>query len=214
MADGDWLFSRGTVLRSWSGSPENCPPPSTEPLLTTMPASAESLDAWVLATWSQAVSYAASLLRDRSEAEDVVHDCYCNLLRKAAVYDLPADGRKLLFKSVTNACIKRNTRRRPLLSLFLGGTEDDGRQRPVADPTTAEPVEIVLTQELAAKIEAGLALLPVKQRAALQLKCLEHSLEEIAESLEINPTHAGVLIHRARQALAVHLAGYLKGKAE
>jgi RNA polymerase sigma-70 factor (ECF subfamily) len=178
-----------------------------------MPVSQETLDEWVLATWSQAVRYAVSLLRDRSEAEDVVHDCYCNLLRKAEVYDLPADGRKLLFKSVTNACIKRNTRRRPWLSLFIGGGEET-RQRPLADPMAAEPVEIVITKELAAEIEAGLSRLPVKQRAALQLKCLDRSLEEIAEALEISPTHAGVLIHRARQALAVYLARHLKGKAE
>jgi RNA polymerase sigma factor (sigma-70 family) len=179
-----------------------------------MPVAQEMLDEWVLATWSQAVRYAVSLLRDRSEAEDVVHDCYCNLLRKAEVYDLPADGRKLLFKSVTNACIKRNTRRRPLLSLFLGGGDEETRQRPLTDPTAAEPVEIVITKELAAEIEAGLSRLPVKQRAALQLKCLDQSLEEIAEALEISPTHAGVLIHRARQALAVYLARHLKGKAE
>ncbi|MBL8796470.1 MAG: sigma-70 family RNA polymerase sigma factor [Planctomycetia bacterium] len=178
-----------------------------------MPASQQALDAWVLATWTQAVGYAASLLRDRAEAEDVVHDCYCNLLRKADVYDLPTDGRKLLFKSVTNACIKRNTRRRPLLSLFVGDA-DDGGQRPLADPTAAEPAEIVITQELSAEIEAALNRLPVQQRAALQLKCLDQSLEEIGEALEVSPTHAGVLVHRARQALAVDLARYLKGKAQ
>jgi RNA polymerase sigma-70 factor (ECF subfamily) len=166
------------------------------------PASQESLDAWVLATWSQAVAYARGLLRDRSEAEDVVHDCYCSLLRKAGAYDLPADGRKLLFRSLTNACIKKNTRRRPLLGLF--GTP------PLTDRAAAEPVEQAIALELERAIEDGLARLPDQQRAALQLKCLEHSLEEIAETLEISASNAGVLVHRARQALAAHLGKHLK----
>ena len=177
------------------------------------PAARELLDAWVLATWSPAVGYAASLLRDRSEAEDVVHDCYCSLLRKADVYDLPNDGRKLLFRAVTHACIKRNTRRRPALSLNDAGPDGDW-QRPVADPTATEPIDAAITQELETAIATGLARLPTNQRAALQLKCLDHSLEEIAAALSVSPSNAGVLVHRARQTLAAHLAHYTKEQAE
>jgi len=179
-----------------------------------LPAARDDLDAWVLATWSPAVGYAASLLRDRSEAEDVVHDCYCNLLRKADVYDLPADGRKLLFRAVTHACIKRNTRRRPAQSLDSAGPDTDGRPAPVADPAAADPAATIITRELAGVIAAGLARLPANQQAALQLKCLDHSLEEIAAALQVSLTNAGVLVHRARQALAAHLARYTKENAE
>ena len=49
------------------------------------------LDAWVLSTAPDAVAYAVSLLRDRAAAEDVVQDCYCRLLQKADVYDLPRE---------------------------------------------------------------------------------------------------------------------------
>ena len=166
----------------------------------------EKLDPWILETWSSAVAYAASLLRDRSEAEDIVHDCYCNLLRKAADYDLLADGRKLLFKSVTNACLKRNTRRRPFLRLFVGRDADGEEARPVPDPAAVEPVMVAMTRELEQAIEASLASLPDRQRAAIQLKSLGLSLEGIAEALEITATHAGVLVHRAREALAGRLA--------
>ena len=62
-------------------------------------------DAWVLSTLPRAVAYAAGLLHDRASAEDVVHDCYCRLLRRADVYDLPRDGTRLLFRAITNACI-------------------------------------------------------------------------------------------------------------
>ena len=47
------------------------------------PREASGLDAWVLATAAEAVAYAASLLRDRAAAEDVVQDCYCRLIEKA-----------------------------------------------------------------------------------------------------------------------------------
>src|SRR5437868_12477508 len=87
-------------------------------------ASPAELDAWVLSTAPDAVAYAASLLRDRGAAEDVVQDCYCRLLQKADVYDLPRDGRKLLFESVTNACINRATRARHVLSLDATGDGD------------------------------------------------------------------------------------------
>lgn len=179
-----------------------------------MPAARDELDAWVLATWSPAVGYAASLLRDRSEAEDVVHDCYCNLLRKADTYDLTNDGRKLLFRAVTHACIKRNTRRRPALSLDSTGPDADWRPQPIADVGATEPVDAIITRELEAAIAAGLAQLPANQQAALQLKCLDHSLEDIAAALNVSLTNAGVLVHRARQALALHLTKYTKEQAE
>src|SRR3954469_13181264 len=58
-------------------------------------------EAWVLATLPRAVAYAASLLRDRALAEDVVHDCYVRLLRKSETYDLPRDGTRILFRAIT-----------------------------------------------------------------------------------------------------------------
>src|SRR5262245_34850681 len=85
---------------------------------------AAELDAWVLATAADAVAYATALLRDRITAEDIVQECYCRLLKKADVYDLPRDGRKLLFEAVTNACINHTTRARLVLS--LDGANEQG----------------------------------------------------------------------------------------
>ncbi len=169
------------------------------------------LDAWVLATWSQAVAYALSLLQDRTLAEDVVHDCYCRLLEKADVYDLLHDGTRLLMSSVTNAAINRNTRKRPLLRLSVG-EENSSAEREIKDPTAQEPVQVLMEHELEQVIAQGLALLPVPQRAAIELKSLGHSLQEIADSLGVSPSNAGVLVHRARQTLARHLATYTQEK--
>jgi RNA polymerase sigma-70 factor (ECF subfamily) len=167
------------------------------------------LDAWVHATLPQALAFAASLLRDRAAAEDVVHDCYCRLLQKADVYDLPRDGVKILMRAVANACIDWQGRGRLRVSLGLLAAADG---QP-ADPRAVEPPRQAMARELGQAVEAGLAALPFAQRAALRMKSADCSLQEIAEALGVSVSNAGVLVHRARQAMSEHLAPYLKEEA-
>jgi RNA polymerase sigma factor (sigma-70 family) len=175
-------------------------------------ASFASLDAWILASWPRAVVYAESLLRDRPGAEDVVQDCICNLLRKSGDYDLLRDGVPLLMKSVTHACLKKNAGARPMLSLHsLLQTQDPGGGS--LRPEIADPPSVLLHAELEQAIETALARIPENQRAAVELKALGHSLNEIAEMLAVTPTNAGVLVFRGRQGLARQLAPYLEGRA-
>ena len=175
------------------------------------PREASGLDAWVLATAAEAVAYAASLLHDRAAAEDVVQDCYCRLIEKADRYDLPRDGRKLLFRSVTNACINANSRARPMLRLTA--PDDDRPSGSLPDPAAPPPESLAMHHELEQAVAEGLATLPVNYRAALELKSLGHSLQEIADALEVSASNAGVLVHRARQAMARHLARFVEDQA-
>lgn len=154
------------------------------------------------------------MLRDRPGAEDIVQDCFCSLLRKADVYDLARDGVPLLMKSITNACLKKNTRDRPMVSLSIHSPgESEGRRGidPV-HPSAVEPPGVVLHAELEQAIEAALTRLPETQRAAVELKGLGHTLREISEILDVTPTNAGILVYRGRQALAKYLAPYLEGR--
>jgi RNA polymerase sigma-70 factor (ECF subfamily) len=176
-------------------------------------ATRKNLEAWVLSTLPRALGYASSLLRDKALAEDVVHDCYLRLLQKAEVYDLLRDGTKLLYKAITNACIDRNHRDRMVLSLSGAGSESDGSDS-VVDAEQPGPLQIVIQRELEDAVEEGMAHLPVPQRAALELKSLGSSLEEIAEALGTSPSNAGVLVHRARRALAEGLASYMGSTAD
>ncbi len=167
----------------------------------------------MLSTLPRALGYASSLLRDQALAEDVVHDCYLRLLQKAEVYDLLRDGTKLLYKAITNACIDRNHRDRMVLSLSGAGI-DRGGSDSVVDAEQPGPLQIVIQKELEDAVEEGMAHLPVAQRAALELKSLGSSLEEIAEALGTSPSNAGVLVHRARRALAEGLASYMGSTAD
>ena len=170
------------------------------------------LDAWVLETAPRAVAYARSLLRDPDDADDVVQDCYCRLLARADVYDLPRDGLKLLLRAVTNACINLRTRRKPFFRLVHRNADGDEPADDPPDPVAAGPADRLVHKELAEAVAVGLQTLPPQQRAALELKSLGHSQQEIAEILDVSPTNAGVLVHRARQALAKYLTPFLGGE--
>src|SRR5262249_19217574 len=92
--------------------------------------------------------------------------------------------------------------------LSLGTDPDaDGAPEP-ADPRAADPPSAVTHRELAAAVDDGLATLPPAQRAAVELKALGYSLQEIADALGVTANNAGVLIHRGRQALARFLARF------
>jgi RNA polymerase sigma factor (sigma-70 family) len=166
----------------------------------------EALEAWVLSTLPRALGYAASLLRDRGRAEDVVHDCYLRLLQRADRYDLLQDGTKLLFRAITNACVDSNYRERVFAS--LDPTVDEGSLA-LADPWSVQPLEAAAQKELEEALAAGLEELPLAQRAALELKSLGYSLQEVALALETSTSNAGVLVHRGRKALAESLARFL-----
>jgi RNA polymerase sigma factor (sigma-70 family) len=159
----------------------------------------------VLATLPRALAFATSLLRDRAISEDVVHDCYVRLLEKADTYDLPADGTKLLYKAITNACIDRNYRDRRLLSLEVALSAESDGPSAVADTRACDPHELASHRELEEAVACELARLTVAQRGALELRSLGYSLEEIAVALDLSPSNAGVLVHRARKALAERL---------
>jgi RNA polymerase sigma-70 factor (ECF subfamily) len=164
---------------------------------------ADELEAWVLATAPRAVAYATSLLANRAAAEDVVQECYYRLLR-AGRYDLGRDGVKLLFRAITNACINITERR--------GRVQEGSALDEAAAPAADQPEKSAMNRELEDAVGNGLARLPVQQRAALELRILGHSQQEIADTLAVTPNHAGVLIHRARQAMTDYLVPYIGGE--
>lgn len=173
-------------------------------------------------TAPRALAYARTLVRNTVDAEDIVHNCYCRLLAKADEYNLPSSGTKLLLKAVTNACINWVQRRAPEVSW---GAEVDGMSGivstarkgggfPITDKPEREPVHSAMCNELQDAIDAALALLPVTQRAVVELRSLGHSLEEIAEMLGMTHANARVVLHRARQVLAKRLRPHVEDLEE
>ena len=156
------------------------------------------------------MAYACSLLHDRSAAEDVVHDCYVRLLKKAETYNLPADGTKILFQAITNACIDKNHRERRLLSLDAWGVGESERGSETLVSPGSNPIDLAVQRELEEALAESLQALPLSQRAAIELKGLGYSLEDIGEALGTSAGNAGVLVYRARKTLALKLTRFLE----
>lgn len=162
----------------------------------------EDLNAWVAQTAPRALAYAITLVRNETVAEDLVQDCYQRLLTRADHYDLPSDGEKLLFRSITNACINWTQRQRPLVRL-----DPDSRAVATSD---GDPIRTAMLGELSDAVDEALASLPVNQRAALELRALGHATDEIAGMLETTVGNVRVLLHRGREQLADRLKPYLE----
>ncbi len=150
------------------------------------------------------------MTRDATQADDVVQECLYRLIRRDGEYDLLRDGVKLLFRSITNLCINQASRGRALGSLDARG--DDGRAFEVEDRLAAMPEAELSRKELQDAIRVAMDGLPALQRAALELRALGQGKAEIAEVLQVSESNAGVLVHRARAALAEALAEFLEGE--
>jgi RNA polymerase sigma-70 factor (ECF subfamily) len=159
----------------------------------------------------RALAYAVTLVRNRAEAEDIVHDCYSRLLARSDHYDLPSDGTKLLFRAITNACINWTQRRPPVVSLDAVERGSGADRLALADTADVDPEHRAMRGELDAAVAEALAELPVTQRAVVELSSLGHSLVEVADMLQISHPNARVLLHRARRTLAARLRPFIEG---
>jgi RNA polymerase sigma-70 factor (ECF subfamily) len=153
--------------------------------------------------------FAYRLLGSRASAEDVVHDCFLDLVGEpardcAADFD-PSRGtlRNYLYgmaRHRAHRLFRRATRERE----FEAGA-DERR----AD-ASSEPLAQVLDEELSAVVRRAVAALPAAQRESLILfEYEELSLAEIAEVVGADVNAVKARLWRARQSLKKTLAPYL-----
>jgi RNA polymerase sigma-70 factor (ECF subfamily) len=169
------------------------------------------LNGWIALALPGAVAYANSLVGDGTHAEDIVQECVCRLLVHAARYDLERDGRKLLFRSITNACINLQKRERKTVSLDDTGRAD-GTSWEMADRAAVTPPVAAMAEELRMAIADGLATLGVRYRAALELTSLGYETGEIAEMLGVTAENVRVMVFRARKSMAAFLNARFTGE--
>ena len=134
------------------------------------------LESWITLALPGAIAYATSLLSDRGQGEDVVQDCVCRLLAHAARYDLPRDGRKLLFRAITNACINRQSRERKTVSLDDQGRWPRGGAWGIEDTGATPPPDMVMAEELRAAIAEGLQMLPLQHLQPLGTRIVDSGI--------------------------------------
>jgi RNA polymerase sigma-70 factor (ECF subfamily) len=124
---------------------------------------------------------AAGILRDEAEAEDVAQEVFFEIYRKAHLYD-PARGpvRVWLLQYAYHRSLRRKDalRRR---AAYRGESLDE------VDALARVPRALLTREEGRWLIRSGLAQLPERQRATLELACLqEMSLREVADRLRVS----------------------------
>jgi RNA polymerase sigma-70 factor (ECF subfamily) len=141
-------------------------------------------------------AYVASLLRDRSAAEEVTAAAFERAYRKRSAFDRArGEPRAWLFGIARNAALDE-LRRRQRLSMLVADPEDPGDADVVA---TAEDDDLVLRRTA---IRAALATLSARDREVIALKFhagLNNS--ELAKVLGVSESNAGTILHRSVQKL-------------
>jgi RNA polymerase sigma-70 factor (ECF subfamily) len=144
--------------------------------------------------------FAARMLGDRAEAEDVAQEAMLRLWRQAPAWR-PGEAAVAtwVYRVAANLCTDRLRRRRtaPL---------DEAPEPP--DEGQAGALAGLIEADRARALEAALARLPGRQRQAVVLRHLEGlSNPEIAEIMGVGVEAVESLTARGRRALAADLAG-------
>jgi RNA polymerase sigma-70 factor (ECF subfamily) len=152
------------------------------------PATAASFEALYRASADAVFAYAASLLRDRSAAEEVTATAFERAFRKQRSFN-PRRGtqRAWLFGIARNAALDELRRRKRIAALADEPADDEAALEGEAEAA-----------ERRAAVRAALAALDPRDRELIALKFhagLDNA--EIAKVLGISPSNAGTRVHRA-----------------
>ena len=145
--------------------------------------------------------FAYRMTGSAADAEDIVQECFLELLRPGCSYDPGRTSvRTYLFGVVRNQSLKRIQR--------------NARAQEIdAEPVTAQsPESLALHAELKDVVAAAVLQLPESQRDVLILAHYEQMpLAEIAGLLELEPAAVKSRLQRARARLKEILAAYAPG---
>ena len=146
----------------------------------------EQLNIEFLSVKDAAYRYAVALLRDRTEAEDLVQDLYERLWRRRLL--LRRTGfRSLVMTSIRNASLDRLRER-------------ERRRCGGVDEAAAEIVEMDDRRDEVALLKRIIARLPDREREVIHLRDVEGmAFEDIAEVVECSEAAARMAHSRARQ---------------
>ena len=160
--------------------------------------------------------FAARMLSDRDEAEDVAQEVFIKAYRHLESFRGASSFSTWLYRITTNLCIDRvrAKKRRPQSAYSLDepiDREEDSGKREIAD-TTFEPSGQIERDELRLQVRQTMAEMPEKQRSVLVMCDLQGmAYEEIAQVLGCPIGTVKSRLFHARADLARRLKPYMRG---
>jgi RNA polymerase sigma-70 factor, ECF subfamily len=137
---------------------------------------------------------ALSMLRNRSEAEDVTQDIFLRLWRALPGYSGKAALSTWIYAISRNACLSQLRKRHPQVSLDDPDMQLDPEVAALAAPSTEEPAVASVTRLLES--------LPQRYREVVTLFYMEdRSCEQTAAALGLPIGTVKALLHRARRRM-------------
>jgi len=141
---------------------------------------------------------ARRIVRDDSEARDVVQDACLQALRAAGRFEGRAQLSTWLHRIVVNAALTRLRRRRRRPEEPLG----DAPEEHMPADWASSPEELLARRQARSVVRIALGHLPRNHRLVLELRDIEElDTETTAERLGISPNAVKTRLHRARRAL-------------
>lgn len=151
------------------------------------------------------VTYAARILGNQTDAEDVAQDTFVRVWQKAASYEPRARARTWLLAIAHNLALDRLRQRKT--------RRETEEPEDLLAPSSQEPAGLLLRKRAALEVTQALDSLPERQKTALLL-CHEQGLSgaEVAEVLGVSPDAAESLLARGRRTLRALLSVGRRGE--
>ena len=156
---------------------------------------------------------ALRLVRDPTEAEDVMQEAFLNAFKGIEKFDGRSELRTWLYRITYNVAMLRFRRKRP--EMVSIDESDDGDERSLV-PGSFFDWSVVADKEfergeLRLEMDRAIQELPEKYRAVFILRELEElSTEETAKALGVTIEVVKTRLHRARLWLRESLASYFE----
>lgn len=136
------------------------------------------------------------MLGDGAEAEDAAQEAFLRIFQTLERYRPTASFHTYLYRVVTNICLDRARKMKPII---LG-------ELPSIPHDSPDPADETFDRERNETMRAAIKKLPPAQRAAIILRHFEElSYREIADSMETSEKAVEKLLSRARKTLAKKL---------
>jgi RNA polymerase sigma-70 factor (ECF subfamily) len=162
-------------------------------------------------------NFGLRMCRDAADAEDTVQETFLNVFRYLKNFRYETKFKNWLYRVAASTCIKKRRKskfapeRELSLDEFL---PQDETEVPDQVPRWAlMPLDKLLNDELADKINAAIFTLPEKYRLVIVLRDIEgFSTAETAQILNLSDANVKVRLHRARLFLRDKLKGYFENE--